>query len=205
MMQLPLVTPKWFMRCIALLLLVSIPTAIVVGVVLPARQLVVVLEADLATKRATLARLNAVITYGNEAAKQGPSITADIYATDFLTGTQNPVIIAELQNRLRAVAIDKKSELNSVNALPSKSVDGRIYLGLRAVFRGHLKDIQQIVHFVETSSPLLFIDRAVMRLDVRPMGNGDAIQSAVPALIAELDIYGARASDAASGPEAIKP
>ena len=178
-------------RILALTILVLAPLAVAFGVLLPARQTLVDLEAELLTQRTTAARLQAVIAHGKVAVSRPISPEAGAYVADYLTGAQDPVIVAELQNRLRAMAIGYGVELASANALPTKTVDAHSYLGLRAVFRGHLKDIQRTLHTIETTSPLLFVERVVMRLDVRPLDNGDP--NGPPALMAELDVYGVRA------------
>lgn len=113
-------------------------------------------------------------------------------AADFLVGSQDPIIIADVQNRLRALAMSSNIELNSATALPARQIEGNVYIGVRVNFRGQLPDIQKLAHGIETSSPLLFIDRVSIRADSWAIRSADPDADGAPAVIAEMDILGAK-------------
>ncbi len=78
------------------------------------------------------------------------------------------------------------------------------YLGLHLIVRGEIKDIQQVLHVIETGRPLLFVSRASLRLDSWPITSNDPARNGQPALVAELDVFGAMlpTSVASAAPEA---
>ena len=108
---------------------------------------------------------------------------------DFLQGVDDPLILADLQTRLRAIVTGQNGEMSSARALPPKRVDQQDYLGLRLQIRGTMKGVHSIVNAIEESTPFLFVDRAQMRMEERR----GAVEEAVWAgMVAELDIYGAK-------------
>ncbi len=147
---------------------------------------------ELVDKQLASTRLKqAVETARRLEAAADPDENAALVA-DFLAGSQDPIIIADLQNRLRALAMSKSVELNSATALPAKQVDGNAYLGVRVNFRGQLPDIQKLVHAIETNSPLLFIDRVWIHTDGWALRSADPDADGAPAVVAEMDILGAK-------------
>jgi hypothetical protein len=67
-----------------------------------------------------------------------------------------------------------------------------VYLGLRLAIRGEIKSLHQVLHAVETASPLLFVDRLAMRLDDRGAGERNRGAESLAPMTADLDIYGAK-------------
>jgi hypothetical protein len=120
---------------------------------------------------------------------------SQISSSDFLAGTDVPLIAAELQNRLRTLAQDNNIEMNSAYVLPVKASGANQYIGVRVLLRGEIADMQRVLHVVETGAPLLFVERATLRIDSWPLNSADPTQSGAPALVAELDIFGARLPD----------
>lgn len=146
------------------------------------------LEQALATK----ARLKAVADYGVADGSRTDGAAISTYAGDFLAGAEDALIMANLQTRLRALVVSRNCEFSSARTLSPKSVDGLTYLGVKIQLKGDLRDVQHIVHGIETAAPFLFIERAHLRLDERRALAGGASTDVVPRLQAELDVYGAR-------------
>jgi hypothetical protein len=120
------------------------------------------------------------------------------YRGDFLSGAEDPIIVAELQTRLSSLIAARAGELNSAQSLQAKAKDGLDYLGLRLQFRAEMKSVQEILHAIETSTPLLFIERAALRLDDRGGAErGKGADSVAPMSI-EVDVYGAKWPDTAA-------
>lgn len=140
------------------------------------------LQQAAAAARASLAALDA----------QGSQISSSY----FLAGTDVPLIAADLQNRLRALAQANNIEMNSAYVLPVKTSGANQYIGVRVLLRGEIADVQRVLHVVETGAPLLFVERATLRIDTWPLNSTDPTRSGAPALVAELDIFGARLPDA---------
>ena len=59
-----------------------------------------------------------------------------------------------------------------------------------------MKNVQEILHAIETSLPLLFIERAALRLDERMGGDRGRSAESVAPMSVEIDIYGAKWPDA---------
>lgn len=138
-----------------------------------------------------LARMRAILAMESDALKSGSQEAVAPYARDFLSGMQDSLITAELQSRLNAMAAARKAEVASMRVLPARVADGITYLGLRIQLRGEVKSVHELIYHVETSAPLLFVERAVLRLEER-RGAVHGRSADVPILFAELDVYGGK-------------
>jgi hypothetical protein len=156
----------------------------------PALGMIGDLQARIASQRETLARLNSEIAV-RQAGIGSSDGRASPFTADFLAGGSESLVVAGLQNRLRDLAIAHNVDLNSANNLPLRTESGVTYLGLHLIVRGEIKDIQQVLHVIETGRPLLFVSRANLRLDSWPITSNDPARNGQPALVAELDVFGA--------------
>jgi hypothetical protein len=140
-----------------------------------------------------LAGFTSVIAQGQHARVEINASDFDSYRGEFLAGPEDAIIIADLQTRLSALIAAHKAELSSARALPSKSRDGLEYLGLGLQIRGEMKSIQEVLHAIETGTPLLFVERADLRLDERRATAGGArnAESLAPMTL-EIAVYGAK-------------
>ena len=175
-----------------LFLALLLPAALVTGVYLSVTGLLADADRTLSSRIETLARLRNNIDAGQRALNSPVTDPLVEFAGDFLSGSQESIVVAELQNRLRGLAIGNKVELNSAHALPSRSIGAVSYLGLRMVLRGRVPDIQRVLHTIETGVPLLFVERIGMRIDTWPMKSTEPAVDGAPALVVEMDIFGAR-------------
>jgi hypothetical protein len=142
--------------------------------------------------RAALPRLKAVAEYEGATDPAGDKAGIDKYVGDFLPGSEAALMMADLQTRLRTLVVARNSEFNSAQVLPSRSVGGLSYLGVRIQLRGQLRDVQAIVHAIETATPFLFIERVQLRLeDLRIVPAGSS-QTAIPRLLADIDVFGGK-------------
>jgi general secretion pathway protein M len=123
----------------------------------------------------------------------------EAYRQDFLAGANEAVIGAELQARLRAIVTSNQSELLSAQVLPSRKIGDLASVGLRLQVRCSLESLQRILHSIETSQPLLFIDRAILRQE--PIGASGPQRSGLDAvrLSAEIDVIGVRWPETTGG------
>lgn len=142
--------------------------------------------------RAALPRLRAVAHY--EGVMDAASDKAGIaqYLGDFLPGSEDALMMADLQTRLRTLVVARSSELSSAQVLPPRSIDGLTYLGVRIQLRGQLRDVQAILHTIETATPFLFIERVQLRLEDLRVAPAGSTQTAVPRLLADIDVFGAK-------------
>lgn len=191
----------WFLRLAAVGALVLLAAGY-----WPALAVIGDLQARVASQQETLVRLNgeiAVRQAGIGVSDGNPSP----FIGDFLTGGSESLVVAGLQNRLRDLAIAHNVDLNSANNLPSRTEGGVTYLGLHLIVRGEIRDIQSVLHVIETGRPLLFISRASLRIDSWPITSTDPARNGQPALVAELDVFGAMlpVAVASAPPEADTP
>ena len=142
-------------------------------------------DEQIATQRATLARLQAIAA--QESAVQAASKTNSAAgAGDFLAGKNEGVINADLQTRLKGTIEQAGARQRSVRVLPGQTVDQVRYLGSRIEIYGSLPAIQRAIHAVEATKPHLFVASAVLK-PVLSMGK----PAEEPIVEAQLDIFGA--------------
>lgn len=110
--------------------------------------------------------------------------------SSFLAGTEDALIVADLQTKLRALVVSHNSQLISARTLAPKRADSGNYLGLKLEIKGDIRDIHRIIYGIETSEPYLFIDKARLRPSDRRFGEQDKLDATQ--FQAELDIYGAK-------------
>jgi general secretion pathway protein M len=142
-----------------------------------------------------LSILKSVAAEGRQARPDLSPDGLERYRGNFLGGAEDPIIVAELQTRLSSLIAARAGELNSAQALQPKAKDGLDYLGLRLQFRAEMKSVQEILHAIETSAPLLFIERAALRLDERGGADRGKGADSVAPMSVEIDIYGAKWPD----------
>ncbi len=141
----------------------------------------------------TLAGFRSVIAQSRQAGAEMSAGDLDRYRGDFLAGPEDAIIVADLQTRLSALITAHNAELSSARALPPKSRDGLEFLGLGLQIRAEMKNIQEVLHAIETGTPLLFVERADLRLDERGAAAGRArnVESIAP-MVLDIAVYGAK-------------
>lgn len=179
-------------RIAAVLLLAGLIAFVAVVIVMPAYGRYQANKKALVERTTQLFRLRVILQSTRALAANGQGGGQDSglskYRQDFLHGQRDASIIAKLQSRLRAVVVGNRSRLNSARSLPSRKIGTLTYLGLRLQLRGPPQNIHKIIGLIENSTPLLTIERAILRLDHRHVAAGQK----VPELVADLDIYSAK-------------
>jgi general secretion pathway protein M len=171
---------------------VAAALAVVGFLVLPVQAFFAERDGKIATQRTLLARFAAVA--GQQGRVEAAAHEADAQAEngEFLVGTNEGVIVADLQTRLKTIAEAGGARLRSVQSLPPKTRDEVRYVGARLDISGPLAAIQRTLHAVEAGTPYLFVDAAVVR--VAPPTNAVALPNATaqePVIDAQLDVFGA--------------
>jgi len=140
-----------------------------------------------------LAGFKSVIAQGRQAGTERSASELDRYRGDFLAGPEDAIIVADLQTRLRSLITARNAELSSARALPPKSRDGLEFLGLALQIRAEMKSIQEVLHAIETGTPLLFVERADLRLDERGAAAARAKNAeSIAPMTLEIAVYGAK-------------
>jgi general secretion pathway protein M len=186
MMQLRWLDDTWVRR--GLFVVVNSAAALVVAVLVigPVRDLLERRDAQIAEQRSMLARFMAVAAQEatvETAAKQAP---ADKGA--YLTGSNDGVVNADLQTRLKALVEAAGAHLRTVSALPPLTVEQLRYIGSHVDIFGSLPSIHRAVAAIESAKPFLFVRGAV----IKPAPSaGPATASQEPVIDAQLDVFGA--------------
>jgi len=140
-----------------------------------------------------LAGFTSVIARGRQAGSETSASDFERHRGEFLAGPEDAIIIADLQTRLSALITTHKAELSSARALPAKSRDGLQYLGLGLQIRAEMKNLQEVLHAIETGTPLLFVERADLRLDERRVAAAGARNAeSIAPMTLEIAVYGAK-------------
>lgn len=118
--------------------------------------------ADLSVANLTFERALAGARRLRDAGTEGPKA----FANDYLESDQDSIASADLQSRLRALALGQQVELASLTPLPVRTRGETSLTGVRLAFRAPLAPLQALLHAVEAqANPLLFIDRLVIRAE----------------------------------------
>jgi general secretion pathway protein M len=186
MMQLRWLDDTWVRR----VLFVGVNGAAVFVVALlvigPVREVLDGRDAQIAEQRSMLARFMAVASQEatvEAAAKQAPADNGE-----YLTGSNDGVVNADLQTRLKALVETAGAHLRTVSALPPQTVEQLRYIGSRMDLFGSLPSIHRTVAAIENARPFLFVRGAVIK-PAPPTGPANASQE--PVIDAQLDVFGA--------------
>lgn len=182
-------------RLASLALVLAALAALWIAVVAPVREQLVMNAQEIEHKRQQFGQLVARVQSARATGESGATDPV-AYVGDFLAGSDAAVIGADLQGKLRSLVLAQQGELTTARALPPRTQDGLELIGLRLQISGDMKSVQAILHAIETQTPLLFIDRLMLRLDDRHGGRNRPVEM-LTRMTAEFDVYGARLLDGA--------
>jgi len=171
---------------------VAAALAVAAFLVMPVQAFFAERDARIADQRVLLARFTAIAAQQARVAAAAHEADAKVEDGEFLVGTNEGVVVADLQTRLKAMAEAAGARLRSVQSLPPKTREEVRYVGARLDVYGPLAAIQRTLHGVEAGTPYLFVDAAVVRAP--PPVNTQALANAAPqepAIDAQLDVFGA--------------
>jgi hypothetical protein len=171
---------------------VAAALAVVAFAVLPVREFFAERDARIASQRTLLSRLSAIAAQQPRVQAAAREADAQVEHGEFLIGTNEGVIVADLQTRLKAMAEAAGARLRSVQSLPPKTHDEVRYVGARLDVYGPVAAIQRTLHAVEAGTPYLFVSAAVIRaappINTQGLPNAPAQE---PVIDAQFDVFGA--------------
>jgi hypothetical protein len=135
-----------------------------------------------------LARLKAVVAQESNIQTIASDTKTQLQSGEFLSGTNENVISADLQTRIKALTEGAGSRSRTVQALPVRTADHLRYAGSRIDIVGSIQSVQRAVYTIENAKPYLFITAAAIRS--APAANRPGIVEE-PAIAAQIDVYGA--------------
>jgi general secretion pathway protein M len=104
-----------------------------------------------------------------------------------LTGSSAPVAGAELQSAVKEIVESNGAHLSSSEILAPEAADSFQKVGLHVSLSGDLTLLTAVLHGIETSHPVMFVDNVEIRGGANP---GDDAQT----LAIAFDVYGFRPS-----------
>lgn len=154
-------------------------------------------EADQEVERYGMLRHRLTEELAAHAVAAAGRASLESYKGDFLATDSEAIVIADLQKQLGSLIAANGAELLTAQAIPSRSRGNAKSLGVRIQLRGSIDRIQRIVHTVETSRPLLFVERAILRADPTVTSSATLAGLAAVRLSVELDVVGVQWADTA--------
>ncbi len=106
----------------------------------------------------------------------------------FLQGTNDSLVAAQIQNRLKTIVEAAHGELKSTQVLPVQEEGRYRRVTIRGQMHLQLPAAQQVFYGIETASPLLFLDNLNIRTAVAERRRDRA--SPPSSLDVRFDIYG---------------
>jgi hypothetical protein len=168
----------------------AVALVIVAFVVMPVQTFFAERQAQIADQRTLLARFAAIAAQQPRVQAAAQEADAPVEHGEFLIGTNEGVIVADLQTRLKTMAEGAGARLRSVQSLPPKDREEVRYVGARLDVYGPLAAIQRTLYAVESAQPYLFVDAAAVR--AAPSVNPVALPNAAaqePVIDAQLDVF----------------
>jgi len=170
---------------------VVIVLTVVALVAMPVQAFFAERAAQIASQRTLLARFAAIAAQQSRVQAAAQEADTQVENGEFLVGTNEGVIVADLQTRLKTMAEAAGARLRSVQSLPAKMHEEVRYVGARLDVYGPLAAIQRTLHAVEAATPYLFVDAAVVR--AAPSVNPAALPNSAaqePVIDAQFDVFG---------------
>jgi general secretion pathway protein M len=169
----------------------AVALVLAVSVIMPVHAFFAERDAQIASQRALLARFAAIAGQQARVETAAHDADAQVEQGEFLVGTNEGVIVADLQTRLKTMAEAAGARLRSVRSLPAKTREEVRYVGARLDVYGPLAAIQRTLYAVESGKPYLFVDAAAVR--AAPAVNPAALPNAAaqePVIDAQFDVFG---------------
>jgi len=178
-------------RALALAILIGVIGGLYYGAVRP-------LLDSYASSRATIEQLQDALARYQRAARELAPRQAELAALKqrqsaqdgFLQGSNDTLVAAQIQNRIKALADANKGELRSTQVLPAQDEGKLRRITVRGQMSTNLGAVLRVFHGLESAYPLLFLDNVDLR--ARPVALRDRNNTAVDTDIIDVqfDIFG---------------
>jgi hypothetical protein len=145
-------------------------------------------DALIESQRRELAQLTAIVAQENNVKSIERNTEIEMQRGEFLVGSNDNVINAELQTRLKTLIASAGAQSPAVQGLPTKTIEKIKYSGARLEIHGSLQSISRAILAIETAMPYLFIKGAAIKA---ASPNGPSAHQTEPIIQAQLEIFGA--------------
>src|SRR5215469_2905439 len=176
-------------RAAALGILALLPAAAYFGVILPLRDDYQQTEASIAQSRDALERYRYIAAALPERQAEMTALHQRAPArAGFLQGSNEMLVAAQIQNRLKALVEAAHGELRSTQILPPQEDEHLRRVAVRCQMELTMGAVQQVLYGIETAYPLLFIDNLDMRAHTQRRREAPPDQE--PKIDVRFDVYG---------------
>ncbi|MCX7899288.1 MAG: type II secretion system protein GspM [Methylocystis sp.] len=165
-------------------------------VIEPARRMIADGAEDIAQRRATLARYEAVAAQEAAVQDYARQVAESNARGELIDGSSEGIVNANLQARLKTLAEQSKVTVRSIQMLPVKTFNNASLVGARLEATGSLEAVHALARALEGEPPLLIISTAIVRGQTMMWG---APIEAAQDLDAQFDVYGGAAVSNQSG------
>ena len=146
-------------------------------------------EAEIFSEREQLGRFVSIASIEDQIDNLIEQAMSAAPSEQFVDGDSRPIILAKLQNRLKAIARSHQVTISSTRAANGKSIEGLPFHGVQLNLFGRANAVNAFIRAVETSLPFYFVEKVHVRAGNWNTGNR-AQQSR---LDAQMEIYAAAA------------
>jgi general secretion pathway protein M len=155
-------------------------------VILPIREFFADRDAHIAEQRLQIARLEGIASQDANVRAMARQVDNEAQKGEFLAGTSEGLISAELQTRLKGFAESAGAHVRSVQNLPAKDIGQIKYSGSRTEIYGNIQAIRKAIHGIEGARPYLFIANASIK---QALSTGRPNSAEEPVIQAQLDVF----------------
>jgi Type II secretion system (T2SS), protein M subtype b len=177
---------QWLRRAIFVLGNLAAALVLYLGVILPIQGFFSVRQSHISEQRALLTRLRSIAEQASQVQAASLQIAEQAKRGEFVAGSNEGVINADLQTRLKAKAEQSGARLRSVQALPFRTQEGVRYAGSRLEVFGPLQSIHRTLYAIEHGTPYHFITDAQIRPSVPGNRTGTSVE---PTIEARLEVF----------------
>ena len=116
--------------------------------------------------------------------KQTAALKSNIMGSGIVNTQKSiPLVLADMQEKIKSAIITAGAELNSTQYMSQKSADGLIKLGISTSFSGKMEHLKNILYALESAKPYMIIEK------IKIYGSGNERSSATGKIDAANKIY----------------
>jgi general secretion pathway protein M len=146
-------------RWLAVALLAASVAVIAAGIVLPTVETYAALESGIAESESALTRFEQVGARLPRLEAEQAGLKAALAAQDgFLKATSDPLIAAEMQERIKSVVDRAGGQLKSTQIVPAREENGFRRVAARVEVVGNAATLERMWYEMESGLPFLFVD-----------------------------------------------
>ena len=144
-------------------------------------------KARISAKREHLSRYLALAESEADVRAALEQVTTSNAGNQVFSAQSRAIAAADLQIRLTSLAAANRVSFRSARLLPARDESDAVLIGVRVHLSGGLREMQTVIHTIESAVPFMFIDAVQMT-----GGATRQVAGAIPQLKldVQLDVYG---------------